>query len=210
MSRGRGGMSLVIDARVYLWGRRIGAVSWDSSCTLGVFQYDPAFLSGGIEVAPLVMPVREAPYAFPALNRETFKGLPGLLPDALPDRFGNRLIDVWLAETGRRREDFSRVGRLCHVGKRAVGALEFEPALRGHGARGEIDFAQLIDLANRVPDERSQLPATLGTGSDDSELEKILSVGTSAGGNWRRFASEAGVEKRDAARIARKHRTSLT
>ena len=128
------------------------------------------------------MPVREAPYSFPALNRETFKGLPGLLSDALPDRFGNRLIDVWLAETGRRREDFSPVDRLCYVGKRAVGALEFEPALRGHGRRSEIDFAQLVDLANRVLDERLQLAGTFGTGRDDSALEKILSVGTSAGG----------------------------
>ena len=175
-------MSLVTDAHVYLWGRRIGAVSWDSPRALGVFQYDPAFLSAGIGVAPLVMPVREAQYAFPALNRESSKGLPGLLSDALPDRFGNRLIDVWLAETGRRREDFSPVDRLCYVGKRAVGALEFEPALRGLGTRSEIDLAQLVDLANRVLDERLQLAGTLGTGRDESALEKILTVGTSAGG----------------------------
>ena len=170
------------DASVYLWGRRIGAVSWDSARALGIFQYDPAFLPAGIELAPLVMPVREAPYAFPALGRETFKGLPGLLADALPDRFGNRLIDVWLAETGRRREDFSPVDRLCYIGKRAVGALQFEPARRGLDRRSEIDFAELVDLANRVLDERSQLTGSLEKGHDSTALEKILSVGTSAGG----------------------------
>ena len=170
------------DANVYLWGRRIGAVSWDSARGLGVFQYDPAFLSAGIEVAPLVMPVREAPYAFPALGRETFKGLPGLLADALPDKFGNRLIDAWLAETGRRREDFNPVDRLCYIGKRAVGALEFEPALRRRDSRSQIDFAELVDLANRVLDERSQLAGSLEEGHDSTALEKILTVGTSAGG----------------------------
>ena len=170
------------DANVYLWGRRIGAVSWDSARGLGVFQYDPAFLSAGIEVAPLVMPVREAPYAFPALGRETFKGLPGLLADALPDKFGNRLIDAWLAETGRRREDFNPVDRLCYIGKRAVGALEFEPALRRRDSRSQIDFAELVDLANRVLDERSQLAGSLEEVHDSTALEKILTVGTSAGG----------------------------
>ena len=170
------------DASVNLWGRRIGAVSWDSTRAHGVFQYDPAFLSAGIELAPLAMPVREAPYAFPALGRETFKGLPGLLADALPDRFGSRLIDVWLAETGRRREHFSPVDRLCYIGKRAVGALQFEPALRRRDTRSEIDFAELVDLANRVLDERSRLAGSPGQGNDSMALEKILSVGTSAGG----------------------------
>ena len=170
------------DANVYLWGRRIGAVSWDSARGLGVFQYDPAFLSAGIEVAPLVMPGREAPYAFPAHGRGSFKGLPGLLADALPDKFGNRLIDVWLAETGTRREDFSPVDRLCYVGKRAVGALEFEPALRRLDRRSEIDFAELVDLASRVLDEGSQLTGSLGKGRDSTALRQLLGVGTSAGG----------------------------
>lgn len=169
------------DASVNLWGRRIGAVSWDPVRAVGVFQYDPAFLSAGIEVAPIVMPVREAPYAFPALGRETFKGLPGLLADALPDKFGNRLIDAWLAETGRRREDFSPVDRLCYIGKRAVGTLEFEPAIPGRDSRNELEIAELVELANRVLDERLQLAGSLGR-NDDSALEDILSVGTSAGG----------------------------
>lgn len=170
------------DASVNLWGRRIGAVSWNPARAVAVFQYDTSFLSSGIEISPIVMPVRETPYAFPALRRETFRGLPGLLSDALPDRFGNRLIDVWLAETGRQHEDFSPVDRLCYIGKRAVGALEFEPVIRNLNGRNEIEIAELVDLANRVLRERSQLGGKIGSRNDRTALGNVLNVGTSAGG----------------------------
>ena len=170
------------DASVNLWGRRIGAVSWDAARNVGVFQYDPDFVSAGVEVAPLTMPVRPDPYSFPALNPDTFRGLPGMLADALPDRYGSRLIDVWLAETGRRREDFNPVDRLCYVGTRAVGALEFEPALDPDRKQRALDFEALVDLANRVLDERQELAGQLGRDRDRAALEQILSVGTSAGG----------------------------
>ena len=170
------------DANVTLWGRRIGAVSWDETRSLGVFQYDPAFAGAGIEIAPLTMPVRESPYEFPALNRETFKGLPGLLADALPDRFGNRLIDAWLAETGTRPEAFNPVDRLCYIGSRGIGALEFEPTLRKRTRAKELEVARLVDLANRVLDERADLAGQLDGENDAEDLEDILSVGTSAGG----------------------------
>ena len=169
------------DAAVNLWGRRIGAVSWDAGRAVGVFQYDPAFLSAGIEVSPMAMPVRETPYAFPALG-EGFRGLPGLLADALPDSFGHRLIDVWLAETGRRLEDFNPVDRLCYIGRRGVGALEFEPALRSGNRGNEIEIAQLVHLANRILDERVRLSGKLVGDDDGRALEEILNVGTSAGG----------------------------
>lgn len=170
------------DASVVLWGRRIGAVSWDEARALGIFQYDPAFVGAGIELAPLKMPVREAPYEFPALPKETFKGLPGMLADALPDKFGNRLIDAWLAETGRSAGRFSSVDRLCYIGNRGIGALEFEPTVRKATRSKKLEVAQLVDLANRVLSERENLAGRLG-GEDDAEaLEDILSVGTSAGG----------------------------
>jgi serine/threonine-protein kinase HipA len=170
------------DASIVLWGRRIGAVSWDEARALGIFQYDPAFVGAGIEVAPLKMPVREAPYEFPALPKETFKGLPGMLADALPDKFGNRLIDAWLAETGRSVDRFSPVDRLCYIGNRGIGALEFEPKVRKATRSKKLEVAQLVDLANRVLSERENLAGRLG-GEDDAEaLEDILSVGTSAGG----------------------------
>ena len=170
------------DANVVLWGTRIGAVSWDETRSLGVFQYDPAFVDAPIEVAPLKMPAREAPYEFPALNKETFRCLPGMLADALPDKFGNRLIDAWLAATGKSPEAFNPVDRLCYIGRRGIGALEFEPALRKQTRAKKLEIARLVDLANRVLDERANLAGVLDGENDTEALEDILSVGTSAGG----------------------------
>ena len=169
------------DANVNLWGRRIGAISWDSERSIGVFQYDPKFLSAGIELSPIVMPVQESPYSFPALNAETFRGLPGLVCDALPDTFGNTLIDVWLAETGRNLRNFNSVDRLCYVGNRGIGALEFDPVLRDEW-RSSVEISQLVDLVNRVFNDRSSLTGKLAGKDDSVALENVLSVGTSAGG----------------------------
>lgn len=170
------------DANVNLWGRRIGAVSWDETRSFGVFQYEPAFVGAGIEVAPLVMPVREMPYEFPALSKETFKGLPGMLADTLPDRFGNQLIDAWLAVTGRSPDTFNPVDRLCYIGSRGIGALEFEPALQKRTRAKKLDVAQLVDVVTWVLDERADLAGRLDSTNDAEALEDILSVGTSAGG----------------------------
>ena len=172
----------VTDANVILWGRRIGAVSWDETRALGVFQYDPDFVNAGIEVAPLTMPVRETPFEFPALNRQTFRGLPGMLADALPDRFGNRLIDAWLATTGKNPEDFNPVNRLCYIGRRGIGALEFEPSLRQRTKAKKLELARLVDLTVRVLDERASLTGRLDEQNDAEALEDILAIGTSAGG----------------------------
>ena len=170
------------DASVMLWGRRIGAVSWDTTRSVGIFQYDPDFVGTGIEVAPMMMPTRNDPYEFPALNKGTFMGLPGMLVDALPDRFGNRLIDVWLAETGQDSANFSPVDRLCYIGSRGIGALEFEPALQDQSNAGKLEVARLVELANRALDERATLSGRLDGTRDVDALEDILRVGTSAGG----------------------------
>lgn len=169
------------DANVNLWGRRVGAISWDSERAVGTFQYDPKFLFAGIEISPIEMPVREAPYSFPALSRDTFKGLPGLVCDSLPDSFGNTLIDVWLTKSGRSREYFNSVDRLCYVGNRGIGALEFAPVLHDNW-QNEIEISQLVDLINKVLVDRHNLAGNL-TGKDDHvALEHVLRVGTSAGG----------------------------
>ncbi|MFX4229030.1 MAG: type II toxin-antitoxin system HipA family toxin [Porticoccaceae bacterium] len=174
------------DARVILWGRDIGAVSWLPDRELAVFQYRPEFVPSGIEIAPLMMPLREAPYSFPELERETFHGLPGLLADSLPDKYGNRMINTWLAAQGRTPESFNPVERLCYVGKRGMGALEFEPR---EGATDrtslKIEIEELVLLANRVLDERARLGGLLngdGDGTDSLAFNEILRVGTSAGG----------------------------
>ncbi len=170
------------DASVILWGRRIGAVSWDDSRALGIFQYDPEFIHAGIEVAPLTMPVREIPYEFPALSKASFMGLPGMLADSIPDRFGNQLINAWLAETGKNSATFNPVDRLCYIGRRGVGALEFAPTLRRQTRGKKVEVAQLVDLVNRAFDERANLSGQLDGRNDTAGFEDILSVGTSAGG----------------------------
>jgi serine/threonine-protein kinase HipA len=173
----------VTDASVKLWGREIGAVTWLADREVAVFQYAPEFVGSGIEVAPLVMPLRAAPYEFPALPRETFRGLPGLLADSLPDRFGSALIDAWLASQGRSAETFDSVQRLCYIGTRGMGALEFEPALLGvRSERKQVEIAALVALANRVLDERVSLSGKLPIGEDRPVVEDIIRVGTSAGG----------------------------
>jgi serine/threonine-protein kinase HipA len=171
------------DARVMLWGSLIGAVTWLDDREIGVFQYSPDFLESGIQLAPLTMPLAEFPYEFPALARDTFKGLPGLLVDSLPDRYGNALIDAWLAGQGRTAAGFHPVERLCYVGSRGMGALEFEPATSApSGSRHAIEVAGLVELANRVLAERGRLSGVF-SGYDDREAVKdILRVGTSAGG----------------------------
>lgn len=171
------------DAKVRLWGRDIGAVSWDDARQVGVFQYMPDFVGSGVELAPLVMPLSPDPYEFPALPHEAFKGLPGLLADSLPDKFGNALIDAWLAGQARDAASFNPVERLCYIGARGMGALEFQPTLMKAGpATRTVEIDALVDLANRVLSERQGLSGAL-TGQDDREtLQDILRVGTSAGG----------------------------
>ncbi len=171
------------DASVKLWGRTIGAVSWVPEQGLGYFQYHPDFVRSEIQVAPLTMPLREDPYAFPELPRQTFLGLPGMLADSLPDKYGHRLIDAWLAAQGRTPDSFNPVERLCYVGKRGMGALEFEPSMRGPERQSQaLEVERLVKLANRVLSEREQLDGAF-TGEDDQQLiQQILRVGTSAGG----------------------------
>ncbi len=116
-------------AEVRLWDVVIGAVSLDKGRGVATFQYDAGFAKSGIEVAPLVMPLSEKVYEFPGLPANTFHGLPGMLADSLPDKFGNALIDAWLAGQGRTPESFDAVERLCYTGKRGMGALEFTPVI---------------------------------------------------------------------------------
>jgi serine/threonine-protein kinase HipA len=171
------------DARVVLWGSVIGAVTWLEDREIGVFQYAPDFLGSGIQLAPLMMPLNEFPYEFPALARNTFKGLPGLVADSLPDKYGSALIDAWLASQGRTAESFHPVERLCYVGSRGMGALEYQPATLGPpSSKRAVEVERLVDLANRILAERARFGG-LFSGADDREaINDILRVGTSAGG----------------------------
>ena len=150
------------NAKVLLWGTQIGAVSWVDEREIGVFQYAPDFIRSGIQLSPLMMPLSEFPYEFPALPRNTFWGLPGLLSDSLPDKFGNALIDAWLASQGRTVASFNPVERLCYIGSRGMGGLEFEPAIFRPASRAkEVEVAKLVDLSNRVLNQRAEMDGFL-------------------------------------------------
>lgn len=175
-------------AEVKLWGKTIGAVVLDDNSDIARFEYDRPFVQSGIEIAPLTMPLQgpfaKKEYRFPVLARETFHGLPGLLADSLPDKFGNALIDVWLATQGRSAESFNSVERLCYTGSRGMGGLEFAPALGPHTRIAQkIQVDHLVELASQVLGQRQQLAEKFG---DDKKaanaLKQILQVGTSAGG----------------------------
>ncbi|GAB3733849.1 type II toxin-antitoxin system HipA family toxin [Luteimonas pelagia] len=171
-------------AEVRLWGRTIGAVALDEGDDCARFQYDPDFARSGIEVAPLAMPLSGRVYAFPELARESFHGLPGLLADALPDSFGNTLIDAWLATQGRQPGSFDAVERLCYVGARGMGALEFRPSTGPRATRAaEVHVDALVALASDVLSHRRDLQASFADDPAKAEaLRGILRVGTSAAG----------------------------
>jgi serine/threonine-protein kinase HipA len=170
-------------AEVRLWGRRIGAVSLEDGAEAAAFAYDPAFAASGIQVAPLMMPLGTQVFSFPGLSRQSFHGLPGLLADSLPDKFGNALIDAWLATQGRTPESFNAVERLCYTGSRGMGALEFAPVL---GPRAQtstpVDIDALVQLASEVLTHRNDLQASFADSRKADSLREILRVGTSAGG----------------------------
>jgi serine/threonine-protein kinase HipA len=170
-------------AAVRLWGRRIAAVSLEDGEEVANFQYDPAFVDSGIEVSPLVMPLASRLYAFPALPRAAFLGLPGLLAEALPDKFGNALINAWLATQGRTPDSFNAVERLCYLGTRGMGALEFAPE---HGPRTRrattVKVDALVSLASEILAHRNELALHFAPGKRHSSLNELLQVSTSAGG----------------------------
>lgn len=170
-------------AGVRLWGRTIGAVLLEDGEEAAVFQYTPEFAAGGIEISPLTMPLRPEPYSFPALAYDAFKGLPGMLADSLPDRYGNALINRWLARQGRAPESASAVERLCYMGTRGMGALEFAPTKGPDPTEEEdIEVAELVELASAILSERDGFETTVAAGEEEDGLLEILSVGMSAGG----------------------------
>lgn len=166
-------------ASVHLFGSRIAAVTWMAARECAVFEYDGDFLRSGIEVAPLMMPAARQRYEFPQLQKDTFKGLPGMLADCLPDRFGNKLIDQWLALQGRSATSFHPVERLCYLGSRAMGALEFVPSEGQAESDEALEIPALVELANEVLSERKNIRVSLHKAD---AMAGILRVGTSAGG----------------------------
>lgn len=177
-------------AYVKIWGKLVGVVRWLPERNLASFQYDKSFLSNNWDLSPLKMPINNGTrvYSFPELLKEkdseydTFKGLPGLLADSLPDKYGNKLIDLWLAQNGRPTGSMNPVEKLCFIGSRGMGALEFEPAQIKTGKNTfPIEISGLIDIAKKILSDRETF-ATNFNKDERRAMQEIIKVGTSAGG----------------------------
>lgn len=169
---------------VRLWGSRIGAASISGPGAVAAFEYDPRFAARGVEISPLTMPlVPGRVYRFPELSQASFRGLPGLLADSLPDRFGRAVLNAWLAGQGRAPDSFDSLELLSYIGTRGMGALEFAPAAGPRASRAqEIHLAALTALASDILAERRGLTTTFDDASRARAMAEILTVGTSAGG----------------------------
>jgi len=177
-------------AEVKIWGELAGAVRWDMKDQLASFQYDNRFLTKEYDLSPIKMPVRNGNriYSFPDLRRPkeeqtaTFDGLPGLLADSLPDKYGNQLINVWLAQNGRPPDSMNPVEKLCFIGSRGMGALEFEPTLLKSSKQPfSIELNSLVETAQRLASKRESFEVNLFR-DEQQAVSEILKIGTSAGG----------------------------
>src|SRR5690554_3333341 len=177
-------------AEVKIWGKLAGAVAWDADSGLATFEFDLGFKQLGWDLAPLKMPVIDSrnQFTFPELRKDrnaeydTFKGLPGLLADALPDKYGNQLINLWLAQQGRPQDSMNPVEMLCFIGSRGMGALEFEPAVLKENKRAfSVEMDSLVATAQKMLDKKESFTTNLNKDEEQAVLE-ILKIGTSAGG----------------------------
>ncbi|MDY8136169.1 type II toxin-antitoxin system HipA family toxin [Aquimarina sp. 2201CG5-10] len=169
--------------KITLWNEELGALIWDKNRNFGSFEFFPEFLKKGLDVSPVHMPIQNAArkiYSFPNLNENTYRGLPGMLSDVLPDDFGNRLIDQWLILNDIPKSEFTPLDRLCYIGSRGMGALEFQPAKDvGEPGTTQLEVDQLAQLAEKVLNTREKLELNL---SETEHLNELIKVGTSAGG----------------------------
>ena len=177
-------------AIVKIWDKEVGAVAWDERNKFASFEYSPAFKRLGWELSPLKMPLTQEQkiFSFPELRKErdstfdTFKGLPGLLADVLPDRYGSEMINLWLALQGRPENSMNPVEMLCFIGKRGMGALEFEPALQKQNINTfSIEMDSLVKVAGKMLSQREAFVTNLKS-DEEKAVREIVRIGTSAGG----------------------------
>lgn len=177
-------------AYVKIWGELVGAVAWDESRGVAIFEYDSKFVRKNWNIAPLTMPISSSrrTFEFPALRKkidpstDTFKGLPGLLADMLPDRYGNELINSWLAQRGRPQNSMNPIEMLCFIGTRGMGALEFEPILMKENKRTfSVEIDSLVDISQKLLKTKESFSTNLNEDEEKAILD-ILKIGTSAGG----------------------------
>jgi serine/threonine-protein kinase HipA len=173
---------MVTTAFVKLWGQIVGAIAWNPEKEVASFEYDPKFDLEKYAVSPVKMPSKNRIYSFPELrNVETFKGLPGLLADSLPDKYGKELINVWLAQNGRPENSLNPVELLCFIGKRGMGALEFEPNVQPDTKSYTLELSGLIETTQKLLQKKENVQLHTTNKMRDTMLD-VLKMGTSAGG----------------------------
>src|SRR5476651_1470928 len=177
---------MINSAFINIWGERVGAIAWDADNGVANFEFEPAFLRMGWDISPLKMPVGATNgriFSFNELREnQTFKGLPGLLADVLPDRYGNTLINTWLARVGRPADSMNPVEMLCFIGQRGMGALEFEPVEpKGKNTSTKLEVDSLVEISEAILSGRKDFHTDLSKDEEKGLLD-ILKIGTSAGG----------------------------
>ncbi len=177
---------MITTAFIHIWNKRVGAIAWDDQTGIASFEYEPSFLNQQWNLSPIKMPIANASgriFSFPELRDSiTFKGLPGLLADVLPDKYGNSLINAWLSKNGRPANSMNPVELLCFIGKRGMGALEFEPGLyTANKTATKIELDGLVNMAQEILSGRQEFNTKLSA-DEAKALTDILKIGSSAGG----------------------------
>lgn len=177
---------MITTAFIHIWNKRVGAIAWDDQTGIASFEYEPSFLNQQWNLSPIKMPIANASgriFSFPELRDSiTFKGLPGLLADVLPDKYGNSLINAWLSKNGRPANSMNPVELLCFIGKRGMGALEFEPGLyTANKTATKIELDGLVNMAQEILSGRQDFNTKLSV-DEAKALTDILKIGSSAGG----------------------------
>ena len=181
---------MITSAFVKIWGEIAGAIIWDERNGIASFEYDPDFRKLGYDLSPIKMPLNQEGriFSFPELRAgrdaeyDTFKGLPGLIADALPDKYGNQLINAWLVRNGRPENSMNPVEKLCFIGMRGMGALEFEPTqFSGNQESFSVEINSLVQVAQDMLSDRQDFDTNLKENEQEAMMD-ILKIGTSAGG----------------------------
>ena len=171
---------MISTAEIYMWGTRIGVLHKDEGKPYASFEYDREFLNSGIQLSPIMMPLSGRVFEFPDLVGNAFRGVPGLVADSLPDKFGNAVITSWLSAQGKAESDFNVLDRLCYTGKRGMGALEYVPATGPKADLSEIiNVREMVDFASEILQSRENTDALK---ANEAGFEQLLKFGTSAGG----------------------------
>lgn len=169
---------MIDTVEVRLWGTRIGILYRQDARRAVSFEYEKNFLKSGIELSPFMMPLSDKVYYFPELPQESFHGLPGMIADSVPDKFGNAVIRKWLASKSRTADSFSVLEQLCYTGKRGMGALEYVPSIGSFSEEDSIDVTEMAEFASQILNDRKQVSSS----EKDMNMARMMEIGTSAGG----------------------------